>query len=578
MILFFLSLLAGVLTVLAPCTITLLPVIVGGSIGGAASRIRRPLIITGTLGLSVIAFTFILKVSTAFIQIPPQVWGYISGIIIIYLGLTLRYPTLWERMPFIGTLNQKANIAVGAGYQKQNLIGDILIGAALGPVFSSCSPTYFLIVAEVLPRSFAEGTIYLLAYAVGLSATLFGVAFAGQSLLLKFSDLSDPKSYFKRTIAWLFVFIGATIFFGYDKKLELIAANNIFDVTKIEQSLLQKTSPEAVAPISPEAIALKSVRYQMAPEITSPSGFINTNGKPITLGEFRGKKVVLIDFWTYSCINCKRTLPYVKAWYEKYKDQGLEIVSIHTPEFSFEKVKENVERAAQEEGLKYPIVMDNDYGTWHAFKNQYWPRKYIIDIDGAIVYDHAGEGDYTETETAIQKALAERSLRLKANMPSSGTVNPNDAVSVSSMQLGSPETYFGAERNEYFGNGDAGKTGEQTLTLPAKSPLNIFNLGGTWEFKPEYAQSISAYATIVYKFHAKDVYMVASSLKGVDCKLFIDDKPIGDFKGDDVDANGNVHILEDRLYKLVHMNDYGTHTLRIEVTGRGLNAYTFTFG
>ena len=155
----------------------------------------------------------------------------------------------------------------------------------------------------------------------------------------------------------------------------------------------------------------KPQRYQLAKEITTPDGFINTDGKPITINSLIGKKVILVDFWTYSCINCQRTTPYLNTWYEKYKEKGFVIIGVHTPEFEFEKDYNNVKAAVEKAGIKFPIVLDNDYSTWAAYQNRYWPRRYLIDIDGYIVYDHIGEGAYEETEEKIKQALAELSDR-----------------------------------------------------------------------------------------------------------------------------------------------------------------------
>ena len=452
MILFLLSLLAGVLTVLAPCTIALLPVIVGGSLNGGHS-LKRALVVTGSLGVSVIVFTLLLKVSTALIAIPQVFWQWVSGGVVLALGLTLLFPSVWEGILVMASLNRGSNRLLATGFQKQSFFGDILVGAALGPVFSSCSPTYFLILATVLPRSLVEGLVYLLAYTVGLCGALFVVTLGSQKILQKLGLASDPHGWVKRSIGVLFILIGITIFFGYEKKLELLVANRMFNVTTIEQHFLLRppatevpesvsrkselivpteivtstveTSPnsassthEVLVPVKKEvsakkkrlSIDTKAGMYVLSPEIVNPSGFVNTNGKPITFGEFKGKKVVLVDFWTYSCINCQRTLPYLKTWYDKYHNQGLEIISIHTPEFAFEKVEENVDNAVQNFGLAYPVVLDNEYSTWNAFGNRFWPRIYLIDIDGYIVYDHAGEGLYDSTEQEIQKALAERAL------------------------------------------------------------------------------------------------------------------------------------------------------------------------
>lgn len=597
MILFLLSLLAGILTVLAPCTISLLPIIVGGSVSGERS-FRRALVVTGSLGVSVVAFTLVLKVSTALINIPQEFWQVLSGVIIIALGITTIFPFLYEHLPLINRMNRSSNRLLATGYKKQSFTGDILIGAALGPVFSSCSPTYFLILATVLPRSLIAGIIYLLAYAFGLCAGLLVVTVVGQKLLEKFGVASDPYGWFKRSIGVLFLLVGVAILFGYDKRLELVVASNIFDVTKIEQGLLatQKqdqpstaSSTPLASAVSPSAnnvasadaktrIAEKESTYQKVPEITNPSGFVNTDGKPIKIADFVGKKVILIDFWTYSCINCQRTLPYVKAWYDKYHDQGLEIISIHTPEFAFEHVLSNVQNAVHADGVKYPVVLDNDYGTWNAFGNQYWPRKYLVDIDGYIVYDHAGEGDYDTTEKAIQKALLERATVLGTSVSVSGTATPKDLMPTDSSKIGSLETYFGSARNEYLANGVTGTPGAQNLVVPTDISANKLYLSGSWNFAPEYAESKVPNTKIIYKYQAKSVYFVASSASGVKLRLLLDGKAIGSAAGADVAGDGSVTIKENRLYKLVNGLDYSEHTLEIQVEGTGLDAYTFTFG
>jgi hypothetical protein len=273
-----------------------------------------------------------------------------------------------------------------------------------------------------------------------------------------------------------------------------------------------------------------------------------------------------------------RTLPYMKAWYDKYHDQGLEIISIHTPEFGFEKVKSNVEQAVKKEALPYAVVLDNNYGTWNAFANQYWPRKYLIDIDGYVVYDHAGEGDYDVTERAIQKALGERAVVLGTSTVATGTVSPKDVVVVDATKSLSLETYFGSSRNEFLGNGEVGLAGRQTLTLPKVTQNDALYLDGAWNFESEYAEASGASNEIQFTYNAKDVYFVASSQNGVRVTITVDGKPAGSFAGDDVDSTGGVLIKENRLYKIIHGSNYGKHTLRMKVEGAGLTAYTFTFG
>jgi len=319
----------------------------------------------------------------------------------------------------------------------------------------------------------------------------------------------------------------------------------------------------------------KAKKYEKYHEITNPSGFINTD--PITIRSLIGKKVILVDFWTYSCINCQRTLPYLNGWYEKYKDKGFEIVSIHTPEFGFEKEKTNVQTAVKKYGITYPVVMDNDYGTWTAYNNRYWPRKYLIDIDGYIVYDHIGEGRYDETETKIQKLLNERKERLELTDSVPSDMLHPDAIQVSATQVLSPEIYFGAARNTYLGNGKEGKTGEQTLTGPTGIKTNILYMVGNWNFDSEYAENTNP-AKIIFRYNAKNVYMVASSNDGASMKIVLDGKPVSsDFAGEDV-LSGEVYVKESSLYKLIKGDSYGEHTLELIIDKPGLKAFTFTFG
>ena len=593
MLLLFISFLAGVLTVLAPCTISLLPVIVGGSIAEGHNRLRS-IVVTVSLGVSVILFTLILKVSTLFIQIPQSFWPIFSGVIIFILGFIMLFPSVWESVPFIGKLNLGGNKLLATGYKKQNMIGDIIMGAALGPVFSTCSPTYFVILATVLPKSISAGFIDLLAYVVGLCGFLFIITILSQKAIEKLGFISDSRGWIKRAVGVLFLVLGLSIIFGLDKKLELTLSSHIFDVTKIEQKLLatQNTNPtinksENKKDISMAdnslsesgRIKIKSLKYTQAPEITDPSGFINTDGKPTNFSQFKGKKVVLVEFWTSSCSNCQRTIPYLNAWYKKYADQGLEIIGIHTPEFAFEKVESNVEDGVKRFGIKYPVVLDNNYGTWNAFGNQFWPREYLIDIDGFVVHDHSGEGDYDVTESAIQKALAERASILGGGKISSGIVSPEGVTkNINLNRINSRETYFGSSRNEYLANGEKNISGLQTLSVPANIDMNNLYLSGAWDFSPEYALTKDASAKIIYKYNAKDVYFVASSLNSSHLKIILDGKPITTYKGADVDKESKTLINENRLYKIVEGVDYGEHTLEIDVLDGTLNAYTFTFG
>ena len=624
------------LTVLAPCILPLLPVIVGGSLdaGGGGKSMKRAFTVTIALGVSVILFTFLLKASTLFIDIPENFWKYISGGILVVFGLITLFPSLWEKVSFAAALNQRSNMALGKGYQKKSFWGDIIIGASLGPVFSTCSPTYFVVLATVLPVSLVLGFTYILAYVVGLSLALLAIAFVGQKIMGKLGVAADPHGKFKRILGLIFLLVGIAIITGYDKKLEQkVLDSGLFDITKVEQRLLKlnekapvagndaddaaylasqtevemasSTNPTS-APVTsakPPASAMPTVlaailaekkkQFPRSAEITGVDGYINTDGKPVTIAEYRGKSVVLVDFWTYSCINCQRTLPYVTAWYEKYKGEGLVVIGVHTPEFAFEHLMENVKEATVRHHINYPVVLDNNYATWTAFGNQFWPRKYLVDIDGYIIYDHIGEGEYDVTERAIQKALKERNDRLGTSVSvSSGVTKPSDVIVAGAVS--SPETYFGANRNEFLGNGKQGQTGEQYFAEPIETKMNMLYLIGQWNIAGEYAETSATVGSdkvgsdrVNYHYKAGSVYVVAGAKAGVPngsvtFEVLRDSKPLdASNKGADVfikDGKSYVTVSGNKLYKIIEDKASAEHFLEFIISDPGLQFFAFTFG
>jgi cytochrome c biogenesis protein CcdA/thiol-disulfide isomerase/thioredoxin len=591
--LLFVSFVAGVLTAIAPCVLPLLPVIVGGSLSGGTLK-GKALTISASLGFSVIVFTLLLKASTAFIAIPQTFWQWFSAAIVIAFGLTMVFPVLWDRLGFVNAMNREGNKLLASGYQQNSLWGDVVMGAALGPVFSSCSPTYFVILATVLPASFAAGLLDLFAYALGLSGFLFLIALVGQRLVDKLGIAINPSGWFRRGIGVLFVVVGIAVGTGAQNSTQTWLLNHGFDLSFVEEHLLgaggASSGPQIAADLflTPEQ---KAGTLPKAPELASIDGYINTSGQPVTIGQFKGNKVVLIDFWTYSCINCQREIPYVEMWQKKYADQGLEIIGVSTPEFAFEHVLGNVQSAVQRFGITYPVVLDNEYATWNAFGNQFWPRVYLIDIDGYVVYDHAGEGDYDKTELAIQRALRERQVRLGiATSTFAAPGAPSGAVEVDQAQLGSPETYFGSNRNEFLGNGSPGTSGVSFFEEPQSVAPNTLYLIGKWDIEPEFAQTTPDVGSaaigsdrVDYMYHAQHLYWVAGAAGGsVDAEVTLDGKPLDpSIAGKDVffrNGRSYVSISQNRLYELVSDKMYQTHLLELIIAKPGLQAYTFTFG
>ena len=366
------------------------------------------------------------------------------------------------------------------------------------------------------------------------------------------------------------VFIGGVVFYNTHKEPSVPPGSpeaNLPPVVKGEKPLNKNDIPSKKEEIFLSA-EQKAAEFNLAPEISSPDGFINTDGRSITLGEFRGKSVVLLDIWTYSCINCQRTIPYLNEWYKKYKDQGLVIIGLHTPEFSFEKVQKNVEEAVKNFGIRYPVVLDNDFSTWNAYGNQYWPRKYLVDIDGYIVYDHAGEGEYAQTERRIQQALTERNARFNIKTSTLQSIaDPSGKIAVEANKVNSPEIYFGSARNNYLANGKRGISGLQTLTIPTDTMANQLYLGGTWNFASEYAEPEGEGGTVVFKYNAQNVYMVASSTEEAAVEIYLDGK-----------LEDTVSVRDEKLYQIIQGAGYGEHTIMLKLKNPGPRIFTFTFG
>lgn len=357
----------------------------------------------------------------------------------------------------------------------------------------------------------------------------------------------------------------------------VIIVGLIFYFSSQKPKRIVSQNAEIKIPINTMSKEDKLKKYQPAKEIVNPYGFINTD--KISIGQLIGQKVVLVDFWTYSCINCQRTTPYLNSWYEKYKDMGFQIIGVHTPEFEFEKEYDNVLSATKKLGIKYPVLLDNDYSTWKAYGNRYWPRKYLIDIDGFIVFDHIGEGAYDQTEKKIQELLEERSilLNMQEKIPKEITqFEDNQTLSVEKPI--SPEIYFGAARNVYLGNGQKQKTGLQSLKDPQGIKTNILYLVGDWDFNNEFAENKSGAAKIVFRYQAKDVYIVASSASKVKVNVFLDGKPLDKESGQDI-VQSSLFIKEDRLYKIIQdPNGWQERTLELIIETPGLHVFTFTFG
>jgi thiol-disulfide isomerase/thioredoxin len=333
--------------------------------------------------------------------------------------------------------------------------------------------------------------------------------------------------------------------------------------------------PAVARPQEPPSIVGTSPLYGLS----GATGWINS--PPLTAKQLKGK-VVLVDFWTYSCINCLRSLPYMEAWSEKYKDSGLVVIGVHTPEFDFEKQLPNVQKAVQKFGLTYPIALDSNQAIWNAFHNEFWPAHYFIDAKGKVRFEHFGEGNYDQSEHWIQQLLAERN----ASPMQGGAVAVHAEgieASADTRDVHSPETYIGYARAEHFASpGGIKLDGEKNYTAPAQPKLNQWGLEGKWADHSQVAVLGSPGGKIVFRFHARDLHLVlgpAADGKPVHFRVTIDGQAPGDNHGVDTDADGNGVVADHRLYQLVRLKGAVTdHVFAIEFEDPGVQAFSFTFG
>lgn len=548
------SFLAGILTILAPCILPLLPVIIGGSLSEQDKK--RPLIITLSLAASIVIFTLLLKVSTLFIDIPQDFWKWFSSGIVFLFALSLLFPDLWPKISlWFGkitgqkeSLEHKSQKVLFKFYNKKGFWPAVALGGALGPVFASCSPTYFLILGTVLPNNFFIGTVNLIAYALGLALVMFLVAYAGQKFTKVLNIAANPKGWFKKGLGILFLIVALAIAGGYDKKLSTyLLDNGLFDVTKVEERILEKQEARKQEKNNDSQINEKLNQEDLfnanyaAPELAGLTNWMNSK-EISSLEELKGK-VVLVDFWTYSCINCIRTLPYLQDWHEKYSDDGLVILGIHAPEFAFERKAENVKKAAEEYGLSYPIVLDNDFSTWRNYKNRYWPAKYLIDKEGTVRYTHFGEGAYIETEKAITTLLNQ-------NIKQSET----EAENVNFKKIKTHETYLGTARR-------SGLVEKNTSELKNGEWI----LSGDWDSDEEKIILKRAPAELSLKFNASKANLVLNG--NAEVEVFIDGEKYKEIK-----------ISGANLYRLFESELYKERLLTLKFKNGFAEAFAFTFG
>jgi cytochrome c biogenesis protein CcdA/thiol-disulfide isomerase/thioredoxin len=573
---------AGAATALSPCVLPVLPIALSA---GATGGRRRPLGIVAGLALSFTFATVALVYVIAALGLPDDLLRKLAIVVLIAFGLTLMAPPLAARVE--AWISRFAARGGGPKTSGDGFWSGTLIGLSLGLVYAPCAgPILAGVITVSASQSFDTGRLAVaLSYGLGSAVVLYYLMLGGRRAI---APLARRGTAFQIAMGAVMVLVGVAMFGNYDIRFQNAIASDLpsFLVNPseaLEDSASAKSAlvdlrgtghgvgAEATgdAPTHGADGSLDLPVLAKAPEFVGTERWFNTPGdRPLTLSGLRGR-VVLVDFWTYSCINCLRTLPYLKAWDARYRKDGLTIVGVHTPEFPFERDAGNVEEAIERNGIRYPVVQDNEQQTWSAYANQYWPAEYFIDAHGDVRYVHFGEGEYGEKEKVIRQLLAEAGDRVGRGMSGANGIEPSAGVTT-------PETYLGVARAERFTNPEL-SPGLHDFKAPPRVPPNEFTLRGPW--REEFHSATAAGGSLELNFGARHVYLVLGTTDGEPRKVrvLLDGKPIAagsagaDVHGSDVTVNSQ------RLYELVDLPRVGHHVLRLEPEA-GVMGYAFTFG
>jgi cytochrome c biogenesis protein CcdA/thiol-disulfide isomerase/thioredoxin len=579
--------LAGAGTALSPCVLPVLPIALSAGVTGGR---RRPLgVVVGLVG----AFTFAtvaLVYALDALGLPDTLLRTLAIVVLLTFGVTLLVPALAKRVEgrlsgAVARLGARPAGASGDGFRS-----GLLVGASLGLVYAPCAgPILAGVITVSASQPFTAGRLAVaLAYGIGSALVLYLLMLGGRRLT---APLARRSGALQMTMGAVMVVVALAMLNDYDLRFQSAIAKDLpaFLVTPTQG--LEKTdaaqraladlrghgsssrlsaAADATPPTHGSAAGRSGLRdYGAAPEFTDTQRWFNTpEGGALSMRSLRGR-VVLIDFWTYTCVNCLRTLPYLKAWDARYRSQGLTIVGVHTPEFPFEKDAGNVASAIAREGLRYPVVQDNDYGTWDAYGNQYWPAHYFVDARGHVRYAHFGEGDYEHSEQVIRALLREAGRHVSAAR--SGARGTPVSIGVTT-----PESYLGAARAARFTNGTI-FAGRRDFGAAPSPDHDMLAYGGVWEIGRDDATA-GAGAALKLAFGARRVFLVLGSPGHPRrMRVLLDGTPISDaLAGRDV-RDGVAAISSQRLYDLVDLPRVERHVLELRPE-EGVKGYAFTFG
>ncbi len=580
-ILLIFAFISGLVTILAPCIWPLLPIILSAT--GTGGK-KKPLGITLGIITSFAFFTLTISYLVKLIPFNPDALRIFAVVIIGFLGLTFIIPALARQVEgLVSSFSRK--LGVKPQNTKDGFWGGFLTGAALGVVWTPCAGPILATIATLAATRSVNLDIILVTvvYVIGVGIPLFLFSLLGQKIFSRTRQVSGKTGQIQQIFGVIMIITALLIATNYDKVLQ---AKLLDAFPSYSQFIIKLESDKKVQDALNKIKNGENEKKDMLNKAFSPTGdslpnlgpapefagiykWLNPQ-KPVSIKDLKGK-VVLVDFWTYTCINCIRTLPHVTEWYNKYKDKGFVVVGVHTPEFEFEKNTQNVLNAIAQYKIHYPVAQDNEFDTWNAYDNHYWPAKYLIDRDGNIRYTHFGEGEYDTTEHNIQLLLEEAGQTIKEPMANLKDETPTRALT--------PETYIGLARLARFGSDEQAKEGVQNYSLSTGLPEHYFSIGGKWNLQQEYGESTES-SMLELSFYADKVFLVITPKTPQDViNVYIDGKKVDSTNaGSDV-KNGSIVLSVPRLYNLVNLHGKtGSHTLRLEFKSGGTKVFAFTFG
>jgi len=569
MVLFLLAYLGGILTILSPCVLPVLPFVF--------ARADQPFVKSGLPLLIGMALTFTLVATLAavgggWVVHANQIGRIAAMVILAFFGLTLISRTLADMLtrPLVALGNRLSQSADSSG---GGIWASLLLGVATGLLWAPCAgPILGLVLTgAALQGASANTTLLLLAYGAGAATSLGAALLLGGRVFALMKKSLGAGEWVRRGLGVLVLAGVAAIALGLDTGF--LSRLSTANTSRLEQSLLSNAN--GMGGVA-DSVGAELRDLGPAPDFTGATAWFNT--QPLTAAQLRGH-TVLVDFWTYSCINCLRSLPYVRAWEAKYRANGLIVVGVHAPEFAFERDERNVRQAVHDLGVVYPVAMDNNFAIWRAFHNRFWPQHYLIDAQGHIRYVHSGEGEYENTEHALQALLVQDG---QSNVPM-GVVNPNAAGAMAEASTASgprsPETYLGYSRARNFASGEQVHDAAHVYTTPASLTLNQWGLTGNWTVGAQPATANAAGAKLTYRFRARDLHLVMGpGAHPVRIRVRVDGQAPGANHGADLNAAGEGMVNAERLYQLLRFPSAGEHTFEIEFLDPGVQVFSFTFG